>query len=313
MMAEKSGGKCGLCVANDWTNSEHKSRATHANVGKEDTESANIWWVECSIRTCRAQYVCYNPADLNVRPKCWYCRVQKNLPEAKRSDSPAPTLDCGTCLNRVIWPREWRTAAPAPFQCVACINNRETIISRDTNANKLCAENGRDWLIQDPKRVLKGTYDRSLFHLITTVGPKTFAESIRVLPPLTPETRLTLDAKQIRNLTDLRAELHSWIQRRTAEKTPCSLCFTELPNAKLLSACRRTRCNQKICSSCLHGWYGQNRPGTIINMTALYCPFCRRAPSAPTIAAYGMGIHAAGDLKAAVEERGQWIHAWCHG
>jgi hypothetical protein len=47
-------------------------------------------------------------------------------------------------------------------------------------------------------------------------------------------------------------------------------------------------------------------------MAALSCPFCRRAPSAPTIAAYGMGIHAVGDLKAAIEERGQWIHAWCY-
>ncbi|KAF2689843.1 hypothetical protein K458DRAFT_289571 [Lentithecium fluviatile CBS 122367] len=310
MMAEKAGGICGLCVADDWTDTEHKKRATHANVAKEDSDS--IWWVECGIRTCRAQYVCYNPGDLNVRPKCWYCRIQKGLPEKKRSDDPAPTLECEKCLSKVIWPREWRAAAPSPFNCVACLNKRETIISVNTNATELCKENGQNWLLRNDNNVLKEPFKRSLFHTITSVGPKSFLENVRVLPTIEPEPALTLRSKCVRNQAELKAELESWIQRRTAEKQSCSLCFSEFANARLLSACHRRGCHQRVCYGCLHSWYGLNSAGYIINMAALSCPFCRRAPSAPTIAAYGKGIHAVGDLRAAVEESGQWIHAWCY-
>jgi hypothetical protein len=312
MMAEKMGGKCGLCVADDWTDAEHKRRATHAHVAKESTEGSEIWWVECATRTCRAQYVCYNPGDLNVRPKCWYCRIQKELPEKKRSEDPAPTLECQKCLSKIIWPQEWRTAAPSPFNCVACLNSLETIVAVDTNATELIRENGHNWLIQDMGQVLKEPFKRSLFHTVTTIGPKAFLDNIRVLPTLDPEPALSLHAKRIRNQKELKADLASWIQRRAIEKTACSLCFSEHPNARLLPACRRRGCHQRICHGCLHGWYGLNHAGSIINVAALFCPFCRRAPSAPTIAAYGMGIHAVGDLKQAVEERGQWIHAWCY-
>jgi hypothetical protein len=312
IMAGKSGGLCGLCVANDWTDAEHKTRATRAHVSKEDTESGNIWWVECSVHTCRAQYVCYNPGDLNVRPKCWYCRALKGLPESERSHDPAPTLECAKCLNKVIWPREWRTAAPVPFNCVACLDSRQTIVSVNTTASELCKENGRTWLLQDTNNVLQQPFRGSLFHTISTIGPQKFLNSIRVLPPINSDLALTLGAKRIRNQTALTAELHSWIQRRTVEKLSCSLCFSDFPNAKLLSACRRSHCNQRICNGCLHGWYGQNSAGRIINTAALFCPFCRRAPSAPTIAAYGMGIHAVGDLKVVIEEQGQWIHGWCY-
>jgi hypothetical protein len=62
----------------------------------------------------------------------------------------------------------------------------------------------------------------------------------------------------------------------------------------------------------LEGWYGLNGPGRIINTGALFCAFCRRAPTAQTLASYGMGIHAVGNLKAAVEERGAWIYGWCN-
>jgi len=49
----------------------------------------------------------------------------------------------------------------------------------------------------------------------------------------------------------------------------------------------------------------------MINISALSCPFCRRPPTAKTLHAYGMGIHAVGDLKEAVENAGSWVYAWC--
>ncbi|KAF2656279.1 hypothetical protein K491DRAFT_692128 [Lophiostoma macrostomum CBS 122681] len=312
IMAEKSGGKCGLCVATGWSDNEHKTRNLEAHVTRQDTEASNISWVECSVRSCRAQYVLYNPSDLNVRPKCHYCRLQTNLPEHKRSNDPAPTLECRQCLNKVIWPKEWRALAPMPFNCTACLNSRKTVVRVDTNAEQLCKENGRSWLLQNDHDVLEDPFKRTLFHTISTVGPKVFLANVHILPNLDPEPILTLHGKHIQNEAALKASLESWIRRRTSEKSLCSLCFSAFPNARLLPACRRRGCYQRICEGCLNGWYGLNSAGRVINTAALFCPFCRRPPAARTLAAYGKGIHAVGSLVKAVEEKGQWIHAWCY-
>ncbi|KAF2831837.1 hypothetical protein CC86DRAFT_462261 [Ophiobolus disseminans] len=312
IMVSKSGGRCGLCVAEDWTDENHKKRAIRANVAHEDTEASSATWTECSVRTCRAQYVCYNPTDLNVRPKCHYCRSQNKLPPGKRSNNPVPTLECMKCLSKVVWPNEYRASAGQPFICIACGDHRTTIIAVETNADQLSKENGQSWLLHNDGNTIKEPFKRSLFHTITNVGVDRFLANVDILPDIQPEPTLTLKGKRLRNQADLKAELRSWIQRRTSEKSPCSLCFRDLRNADLLPACRRHGCHQQICGNCLGDWYGLNSAGTIINIAALFCPFCRRSPAACTLAAYGKGIHAVGDLLKAVEERGQWIHAWCY-
>jgi len=307
IMVPNSGGKCGLCVVSEWKDEAQKQRNIQANI----TDSGNASWVECSVSTCRAQYVCYNPTKLNVRPKCHYCRSQSSLPAQKRSWDPAPTLECGQCLSKIIWPHEWRTSAPNPFICFACNSGRKTVVSVDTNAAQLSKENGQTWLLENKNDTLKQPFKGSLFRTISTVGQKAFMENVRILPTYDSEQILTLRGKPIQNQTALKDSLLSWIRRRAIGKTPCSLCFSELPNARLLPACRRHGCNQLICESCLNGWYGLNSVGHIINIAALFCPFCRRPPSSRTLAAYGKGIHAVGDLMAALKEKGKWIHAWC--
>ncbi|KAF1960717.1 hypothetical protein CC80DRAFT_403555 [Byssothecium circinans] len=304
-------GRCGLCEATDWTDVEHKKRAISAQVSKEDTAASSATWVECSTRTCRAQYVCYNPGDLRVRAKCHYCRTQSKLPGEQKNNDPAPTLECKKCLSKIIWPKGWQAEAPKPFNCTACTSGMKTIVSTDTNASEICKENGQAWLLQDKNGVLKDPFKRSVFHTISTVGPEAFVANVQILPRLDPAPVLTLRGKRIQNQTSVIANLSSWIQRRKSEKSDCSLCFSAFPNARLLSACRRRGCHQKICEGCLNGWYGLNAPGTIINTAALFCPFCRRPPAPHTLAAYGKGIHAVGDLMTAIQEKGNWIHAWC--
>lgn len=313
IMAAKSGGRCGFCVASDWSDPEEKKRALNAHVTREDTHMSNATWVECSIRTCRAQYVCYNPSELNVRPKCHYCRLQSHFPESKRSNDPAPTIECHVCLSKIIWPNEWRGIAPAPFKCTACVTGRKTIVSVSSSAAQICQENGRTWLLRNDGNTVQEPFTRSIFHTISKAGPEVFLANVQVLPKLDTSLRLTLQGKRVRNQDALIAELKSWVDRRTTERSLCSLCFNTFTKKSLMPACRRHGCNQQICKGCLNGWYGLNKAGSIINTAALFCPFCRRPPAARTLAAYGMGIHAVGDLRRAVEERGQWIHAWCCG
>jgi hypothetical protein len=312
IMAERSGGRCGLCVRTSYDSVEHKERALITNVSLQDTAATRIAWVECSIQTCRAQYVCYNTADLNVRPKCWYCRAQTGRSLEKCSSDPAPTLECVECLSKVIWPNEWRYMVARPFRCSACLNGVKTIVNVETNAEELCKENGQDWLLQNRKSAIEAPFKQTLFKTITATGVDSFLENVWVLPDLDAATTLTWNGKRIQNLDALTAALRSWTQRRTAERSHCSLCFSTFAKARLLPACRRRGCHQLICEGCLNGWYGLNSPGTIINIAALFCPFCRRPPAARTLAAYGKGIHAVGNLKNAYEERGSWIHAWCN-
>lgn len=296
VMAEKSGGQCGLCVARDWKDDAHRKRALGANIKSE----GSLTWVECNVSTCRAQYVCYNPEDLNVRPKCHHCRFKQGT---------APTLECKKCRSKVLWPKEWRAAAPTPFLCVACIDGRTTIVPVTTTADQLCKENGQAWLLENKGDALVQPFQGSLFRTITAIGPEAFLANVRVLPEY--RRPLMLRGKPVQNQKTLRSEFESWIQRRSVKKSPCSLCFSEFPSARLLPACRRRGCHQRICKSCLDHYYGQNSVGRIINTAALFCPFCRRPPAPRTLAAYGKGIHAVGDLMTALNEKGQWIHAWC--
>ncbi|KAH7078630.1 hypothetical protein BKA63DRAFT_506815 [Paraphoma chrysanthemicola] len=312
IMAENSGRKCGLCLVDDWTNGDHQGRAMYANVGKDDDETTVATWVECSVRTCRAQYVCYNAGYLNVRPKCHYCRMQTKLPVNQRSNDPAPTLECLQCLSKVIWPKEFRNTRTAFFTCVACLENHETIVTMDTHADELCKENGQKWLLRNEGGVLHEPFKRSLFHTISAIGVEGFLANVEALPKARPDLVLTLRGKRVRNQVHVLEQLKSWVQRRTSEKAVCSLCFNAVSKTRLLPACRRRGCNQCICEDCLNGWYGLNSRGAIINTAALFCPFCRRPPAARTLAAYGKGIHAVGDVRQAAEDRGRWIYAWCY-
>ncbi|KAH7073148.1 hypothetical protein FB567DRAFT_537168 [Paraphoma chrysanthemicola] len=312
IMAEKSGRKCGLCLADDWRNCDHQSGAMFGNVSKDDNEKTVATWVECSVRTCRAQYVCYNPSYLNVRPKCHYCRIQTKLPVNQRSNDPAPTLECIQCLSKIIWPKEFRNTRTAPYTCIACLGHHETIVTIDTHADQLCKENGQSWLLRNEGGVLLEPFKRSLFHTISAIGVESFRANVEALPEARPDLVLTLRGKRIRNQARVLEQLRSWVQRRAAEKTVCSLCFNAVSKKRLLPACRRRGCHQCICEDCLNGWYGLNSRGAIINTAALFCPFCRRPPAARTLAAYGKGIHAVGDVRQAAEDRGRWIYAWCY-
>ncbi|OCL07617.1 hypothetical protein AOQ84DRAFT_341604 [Glonium stellatum] len=299
-------GRCGHCLFDAYASPKNREECINIHVSKGDDETTKATWVECCVQTCRAQYVVYNSNALNVRPKCHYCRVGGNA-------GPAPTLECTQCLNCIIWPKEYRPSSMSAdsFKCAACSADRTTIIEVETTARILSSENTTAWLVRNTDPKLKDAFTaRSLFQIISnSSGPATFTKHITLFP--LPSPPLTLRGKLIRNPTDLLTTLQSFISRRRTESLPCSLCFSNHRNNALLPACRRAGCAQRICAGCLRSWYGINGPGRILNTAALCCAFCRRAPAAKTLASYGMGVHAVGDLRRAVAERGEWVHAWC--
>lgn len=327
------GGICGECCY--YAENPKEDRDTIDITMQDNAETPAVWF-QCNLANCRAQYVVYKVDKLNVKPKCHYCRV---------GECSAPTVECTKCLSRMIWPEEYRDGDMKDYLCIGCQTCRKTIVDIETNAEELQAENGSHWLIENKNdHIKKGKLFEGMslykFALANTSSLETFADNVHVLPGLkagseklsaisndnyattAPDRvqddrdgwsgvfRLYSNGRLVRNGEDLVARLGSWVSRRRVEGGTCSLCFSNQRKNNLYAACGRKGCHQRVCKACLEGWYGLNAPGRILNTAALHCAFCRRAPTAKTLMHNGSGVHAIGQLKAAVQNSG-WIYGWC--
>lgn len=297
-------GKCGLCLVPKYADEETKRFSINTGVSKDVTASTKGTWVECSSKTCRAQYIVYDATALKAHPKCHYCRSERK--------TPAPTIECNKCLNRMIWPHEYRDISliESEFICPLCVSGYGPNTEVEVTANALARENTFSWLIQDasnPHEIL--FQNKSLYQAITSIGIQHFLSNVMLFP--VSQKRLFYNGKSIHNTEHLKTSLQEIVASRQMGRTDCSLCFSSFRHATLAKACGRRGCLQRICTACLSGWYGLNSAGGVINTAALGCPFCRRYPTSRTLAKYGMGIHAVKDLVNAVRDQGTLIYAWC--
>ncbi|KZP28556.1 hypothetical protein FIBSPDRAFT_1039652 [Athelia psychrophila] len=88
------------------------------------------------------------------------------------------------------------------------------------------------------------------------------------------------------------------------------LCFEEMPRGKLVPACGRSGCKQRVDEGCLLEWYGKSEPGRLLNLMQLTCPFCRRKPAVKTLARHNPRAATLGGLEPALADHG-WFYAWC--
>lgn len=301
---------CGICAADDYKSDEQRQQWITGNASKSDSDKTMATWVECFVQTCRAQYVVYAPNELNVRPKCFYCRYGKTSVVNGKTKQPdqAPVVECQQCLSRVIWPKEYRPSAMSKFTCSACTHKMKTVTSVETDAQHLSAENSYNWLLKNTTGHDLLT-NRSLFYVASTVGPSNFLSRVQLFPQTDPQ--LSLRGKPLHNTAAVLTRLKSFITSRRTESTPCTLCFTPTKPAHLHPPCRRSGCHQRICTPCLTSWYGLNAPGRVLNPAALHCPFCRRLASARLLAKYANGAHSVRDLRPALAQQGEFVFAWC--
>jgi hypothetical protein len=200
-----AGGKCGHCLYSEYATPAERESCITAQVKKEDDETAKKTWVECNVRTCRGQYVVYRTENLRVLAKCHYCRLSQK----------APTVECTECLNRIIWPKEYRPKGlDAEFKCFACTAGRKTIVDVETTANKLSKENTKAWLIESKISEFEVFNKRSVFYTVSSIGTEKFATGMKLFPEAAG-THLTLKGKLIRNKPS--KELRGWVYRRETE------------------------------------------------------------------------------------------------
>jgi hypothetical protein len=197
---------------------------------------------------------------------------------------------------------------------MGCKTGRNTVADEQTTARNLISENGHEWLLENHNEQIKDVFNnRSLFYTASHCIPlHSFSTNVKVLSGReSGSVKLHIRGKLVQNRDELLKQLRGWVVKRRAENGQCSLCFTNQRKTALLPACGRSGCDQRVCRGCLQSWYGLNSAGRIINTAALNCPFCRRPPTPKTLARDGMGVHAVGNLKDAVDLSGQWIYAWC--
>ncbi|ORY61575.1 uncharacterized protein BCR38DRAFT_495176 [Pseudomassariella vexata] len=314
MMAPR--GICGLCATPDGDFGRGKDRkskpeALLLNVSKDQAVLTEATWVECSVPTCRTHYIIYDTDGLRVRPKCYYCRQQSMYSECTRDLDPAPRVECVKCLNRMIWPEEYRPSDLdlSKFRCTACADGRSTIVDVETTPKALAAENGYKWLIRNSGNKIKMPLDEiSLFKTITAAGVQGFVDEVEILPVSATQT-LHIHGKRVHNTSEVIKSLEGWIKKRRVEAGICSLCFSNFKKRDLRTACGRSGCLQNICAGCRESWYGINTRGRLINVAALSCPFCRRIPAPKAVPSQ---VRFLGNLADAVKEAGSWIYAWCN-
>lgn len=89
--------------------------------------------------------------------------------------------------------------------------------------------------------------------------------------------------KPVLNTSSLLGDLAGWAVSASAQAGECSLCFETVHRGQLASACGRSGCMSRACTTCLKAFYSAAAPGALLPPSALCCPFCKRTPTRAAI------------------------------
>jgi hypothetical protein len=132
---------------------------------------------------------------------------------------------------------------------MACSNSETIVVTRHiTTLQELNKENGVAWLgLPANEDILRG---KSAFKLFQVYGSAVFGG------PPSPDQSLyiTIYNKKIRNPSDALAQVERRVGASEVELGSCALCFEEMSKPKLLMACGRPGCHQKVDDDCLREW-----------------------------------------------------------
>lgn len=271
-------------------------------------ESEEITWVSCSAKHCGARYPVFNIERLKGKPKCYFCRKRQ----------PCPKRECSNCGCKVItrigeieerrpwWVKgkKWKS-----FTCPLCVVGYPKVQNKVVTVERLLADNGYEWI---------GIHQSMAFSAPQVTAEKILKEfgweafrpesGLFNLPPkLTP---LQIDGKRIHTPTeDVVKAIMCWVKARKVQKATCTICSEKMSKEKMVPACGRRGCNMKADELCLKRHYSTNKPGEIINLGALTCPFCRRYPTPKISHRYGLDLMR--DRARFEAENSRWWSAWC--
>ncbi len=237
---------------------------------------------------CFARYAIIDTQDLKVPPRCHYCRIhhRKGL---------APVSTCHRCNIRFVDPVEGckdgdNMSSTGPFTCAPCQSGSaiqstteqfettvETLFHNPDNRPAIFAALNLQGYPQS-YNVLAPQHSRNVFSLRNTFT-RTAQKDETATTAADIHRSLTFQQKNVLNAEEVLASIRDWAQKHVAELGMCMLCCDELPKNALVTACGRRGCTVRCCAPCIETWYSYIRPGHILPLANLLCPFCKRAPA----------------------------------
>ena len=255
-------GRCGLCVFN----ADNPDFSVVPSDVDEPTSRSRI--VCC--RTCRGIYEVVKHQDLNVEPKCHFCRAGQT----------SPSVTCGNCSNRYVLPdpsllEKMGQNEGAKWICAICATTphlsfeQVPFLLRDILYSNLH--------LMDIFNLVEATFDvidgkNSFFKIFTELW------AAMEETPLGKEEAapVMLKRRKAFNVEELKGEIKKVVDEGDMMDM-CFLCCEE----KLISQLATSpcgHCNNKICFDCQRQWVNQIQPGKVVLPSNLVCPFCKTVP-----------------------------------
>jgi hypothetical protein len=249
----------------------------------EDSEDKSCW-AQCS---CGSNYTVTCPSQLNVNPKCHFCRHGETV----------PNIQCCTCLGFYLNPDGSAKDAMAYALSVEPEGPRRDLLTKVTQEQKFVCPR---CMTSTDKSSQTSTFNVTVCDLIaenrqltrklpigpyhTLMDPKRKIWE-RVLECKPVEKEDAVNDEQSNPLTWKRFHIHKSDEVAYRAITlltdhsgfvTCSLCVSDVQVQNMIPACGN--CNTRICKKCVTSWYSQVKIGQIVSQAQCHCPFCKAVP-----------------------------------
>lgn len=280
-------------------------------------------WAQCI--SCRGNYGVACPQHLNVRPKCHDCRLRKQ----------PQLIECTMCLNKFVNPSGSAQIALSDalkkysacsdmksIKCASIINN---IMSEGEFVCPRCIDQSSDMVMQLEVKISELFSMNSELKQLVSLTPyedlinthlslwKRVMKCEKTVNIITENdiTRISYNSYTVHNPKIVAKTITETLTNHSGFET-CQLCVSDVPVHNMVSACGN--CRNRICVSCVKGWYSQVEIGSLVTQSHCACPFCKKAPKFDTIK--GLDIRHIRNLRTTKYNKGdvcEWDRHYVYG
>eukprot|EP01023_Acetabularia_acetabulum_P063003 TRINITY_DN785_c0_g1_i10.p1 TRINITY_DN785_c0_g1~~TRINITY_DN785_c0_g1_i10.p1 ORF type:complete len:678 (+),score=70.85 TRINITY_DN785_c0_g1_i10:652-2685(+) len=264
------GGKCGQCRYYENEASCDENLSQSASSGFVFNQNMDVTFVS-NFRECVDCHGIYAVSkDVKCVPECHYCR----------NGTKPPLLKCAKCTNFFVVP----DGAQSPFTCPPCqylphIHQSQNIT---TNLYALTKLNPilPFYYIKNQNLQTQNLIKHMLALLQLYLNHQKQKYSNSLYNNSSSEFQLLFNGKQILQQEEVVTQVSKIIDDYYSLET-CHLCCDEFQRNELKRTCGK--CNNLTCATCLKNWYGETKPGKLVLLSKLSCPFCRQIPKRKTV------------------------------
>lgn len=217
-------------------------------------------WVQVQCTDCYAVYARDKKAYVPGRAICHMCRIDSVYIGA------SCTIECTNCNVKYI---NYTNSDPH-YKCARCSDGyciKQQYETTPIPANKLFTD-------EEFSKIYKSV---GVDHPVIINSKNTVIEKCK------PETEFYVETNKYNKYTNLTELFKVLLDHASGKRNDylieCSLCFSTVHKNKIIHACGRSGCKQRVCTDCSSAWYNVLKPGNLIMERRIFCPFCTRKPT----------------------------------